>query len=150
MGTAGATYETVDDLLARAQAGLRRLTPADAAAALRDGAVLIDIRSESQRERDGALPGAVVVPRNVLEWRCDPACAHRDERIARRDRLLIIVCDEGYQSSLAAANLIRLGLEACDLIGGFQLWRQHGLPVEVSAQRPTDFPLVPAVWPRLC
>jgi rhodanese-related sulfurtransferase len=70
------------------------------------------------------------VQRNVLEWRLDPACPHRDPELARRDRLVIVICDEGYQSSLAAATLCRFGLRAADVIGGFQAWRAAGLPLD--------------------
>ena len=76
------------------------------------------------------MPGAVFVPRNVLEWRCDPDCTHRDDRLADLDRHLILMCNEGYQSSLAAATLQRLGFaRATDLAGGFQAWCEAGLPV---------------------
>jgi rhodanese-related sulfurtransferase len=121
---------TADELLAEARHGLKRLEPGDAAAAMSAGAVLVDIRSELQRERDGVVPGSVFFPRNVLEWRCDPASDWRDERVSDPSRRLIVMCDAGYQSSLAAANLKRLGLEhAADLAGGFQAWRAAGLPV---------------------
>jgi rhodanese-related sulfurtransferase len=127
----GETYATIDQLLEEARAQIDRLSPAEAEAAARAGAVLIDIRSDEQRARDGALPGARVIARNVLEWRLDPASAHRDPRCARRDLQLILICDEGYQSSLAAATVKGLGLEdATDLIGGFQAWRAEGLPVD--------------------
>jgi rhodanese-related sulfurtransferase len=124
---------TADDLLAEARRGLDRLEPADAASALEAGAVLVDIRSELQRERDGIVRGSVFFPRNVLEWRCDPESPARDERVGDRGNLLIVMCDEGYQSSLAAANLRRLGFErATDLAGGFQAWRAAGLPVDIE------------------
>ncbi len=116
-------------LLSEARSGLRRLSPAETRAAGAGGAILIDIRSESQRARDGTVPGAIVIARNVLEWRCDPDCPHRDERVARRDREIVLICNEGYQSSLAAATLTRFGLRATDLIGGFQAWRAAGMPV---------------------
>ena len=122
---------TVDDLLARARAVLDRVDPARAAREVEQGAVLIDIRADSQRERDGIVPQAVHIPRNVLEWRCDPASEHRDPRVSDPGRRVIVMCDEGYQSSLAAAVLQELGLaRATDLDGGFQAWRQAGLPVE--------------------
>jgi rhodanese-related sulfurtransferase len=125
---------TAEDLLAEARRGLDRLAPAEAASALSAGAVLVDVRSESQRERDGVVPGSVFFPRNVLEWRCDPASPARDERVSDLGRQLIVMCDEGYQSSLAAANLKRLGFErAADLAGGFQAWRAGGHPVDVAA-----------------
>jgi rhodanese-related sulfurtransferase len=120
---------TADQLLAEARDGLKRLSPAEAFAASEAGAGLVDIRSDSQLARDGEIPGASFVARNVLEWRLDPASPHRDRGLARRDRELILICDEGYQSSLAAANLRRLGLDATDVIGGFQAWRAAGLPL---------------------
>ena len=121
---------TAEDLLVEARRELDRLDPPAAAAAVADGALIVDVRSDSQREQDGVVPGAVFFPRNVLEWRCDPESPYRDNRVADRGRLLIIMCDAGYASSLAAANLKRLGFErATDLAGGFQAWRAAGLPV---------------------
>ena len=122
---------TIHDLLADARARLDRLGPAEAFAAVEGGdAVLVDIRADSQRERDGVIPGARYIPRNVLEWRLDPASGHCDPALADLDRRVILVCDEGYQSSLAAATLQDLGLRrATDLEGGFQAWRAAGLPV---------------------
>jgi rhodanese-related sulfurtransferase len=123
--------KSVDDLLAEARSRLTRLAPSEAQSALRDGALLIDIRSESQRADDGVVPGAIFVARNALEWRCDPSSEHRDPRIDGRRRQLILMCNEGYQSSLAAATLHELGLtRTTDLAGGFQAWRAAGLPVE--------------------
>jgi len=122
---------TIEDLLTQARARLQRLDPRQANDALRDGALLIDIRSESQRAQDGVVPDSLFVARNVLEWRCDPNSEHRDPRIDGRERQLILMCNEGYQSSLAAATLHELGLtRATDLAGGFQAWRAAGLPVE--------------------
>jgi rhodanese-related sulfurtransferase len=122
---------TIDELLAEARERLTRLDPQEAAAAVGDGALILDIRSESQRAADGVVPGAVFVARNVLEWRCDPRSEHRDRRIDGRERQLILMCNEGYQSSLAAATLHDLGLtRTTDLAGGFQAWRAAGLPVE--------------------
>ena len=124
---------TIDELLARARSGLDRLGPDEARAAVADGALLVDIRSESQRAADGVVPGAVWFARNVLEWRCDPASDARDERVGGLDRHLIVMCDEGYQSSLAAATLQELGFaRATDLAGGFRAWRAAGLPVAGS------------------
>jgi rhodanese-related sulfurtransferase len=121
---------TVDDLLAGARARLQRVDPAEASAAMARGAVLIDIRSELQRASDGVVSSAVFVPRNVLEWRCDPSSPHRDPRVGGLDRELIVMCNEGYQSSLAAASLQELGFtRATDLIGGYQAWRAANLPV---------------------
>jgi rhodanese-related sulfurtransferase len=121
----------IDELLEQAREKLARVDPGAARAAMDGGAVLIDIRAESQRERDGVVPGAVFIARNVLEWRCDPDGANRDERVADPARRLIVMCDAGYQSSLAAATLQELGhVDATDLDGGFQAWRAAGLPVE--------------------
>ena len=124
---------TVDELLAEARAGLSRLSPEEAREAAQGGALLIDIRSESQRKRDGEIPGARFIARNVLEWRCDPASDWRDPEVV--GRRLIVFCNEGYQSSLVAATLQQLGHgDATDLIGGFQAWRAAGLDVVSPAQ----------------
>jgi rhodanese-related sulfurtransferase len=124
----------VDDLLNSARERLDRLDAAEAARAIENGAVLVDIRAESQRERDGTVPGAVFIPRNVLEWRCDPDSPNRDERVSDPSRRLIVMCDAGYQSSLAAATVQELGHpDATDLDGGFQAWRAAGLPVEPAS-----------------
>jgi rhodanese-related sulfurtransferase len=124
----------VEDLLAEARAGLARVSATDAAAAVRSGqAVLVDIRDDAQRERDGRVPGAVVIARNVLEWRCAPDSEWRDARVSDPAQVVILMCHEGYQSSLAAASLQRLGLrEATDLDGGFLAWVAAGLPVETA------------------
>ena len=107
---------TVDELLADARAGLRRATLDD----LPDNAVLVDMREDDQIARDGELPGAIRIQRNVLEWRCDPASPFRDPRVSDPDVPVVLVCHEGYQSSLAAATLQQLGHpHATDLIGGF-------------------------------
>jgi rhodanese-related sulfurtransferase len=122
---------TVEDMLAAARRRLTRLQPHEARTAMADGALLIDIRSESQRRADGVVPGALAVSRNVLEWRCDPSCPARDRRIGGLDRQLIVMCNQGYGSSLAAAGLQDLGFQrATDLVGGFQAWRSAGLPVD--------------------
>ena len=127
--------KTVDDLLAEARARLERVDPAQARDAVEAGAVLVDIRSQPQRERDGVVPGAIYHPRNVLEWRADPSSGASDPAIAGDlDRQVIVMCDAGYASSLAAATLQDLGFtHATDLAGGFQAWRAAGLPVEDSA-----------------
>jgi rhodanese-related sulfurtransferase len=122
---------TIDDLLAAARARLDRVEPRDAPGEVDRGALLVDIRSDHQRERDGVIPGATHHPRNVLEWRMDPASGHSDPVVGGVDRRVIVVCDEGYQSSLAAAVLQDLGFaHATDLVGGFQGWRAAGLPVK--------------------
>jgi rhodanese-related sulfurtransferase len=116
--------QTVDDLLASARKRLQRVRPADLAAEQALGALVIDTRPVEQRERDGDLPGAIVVDRNVLEWRLDPASPHRLSEVTGYDLRIILVCNEGYSSSLAAFTLQELGLHrATDLIGGYQAWR---------------------------
>ncbi|MDX6679645.1 MAG: hypothetical protein QOE31_3697 [Solirubrobacteraceae bacterium] len=121
---------TIDELLAQARAGLVRVAPDEARDAIGGGALLIDIRSESQRAADGIVPDAIWFARNVLEWRCDPSCEAHDERVGDLERHVIVMCDEGYQSSPAAATLQQLGFAgATDLVGGFQAWRAAGLPV---------------------
>jgi len=121
---------TIEDLLAQSRARLRRIDPSGALDAIGAGAVLIDIRSDSQIAADGIIPGALVISRNVLEWRLDPASGHRDPRAPGLDAHVILICNDGYQSSLAAATLQQLGFTAAtDLDGGFQAWRAAGLPV---------------------
>jgi len=123
--------KTVDEMLAEARAKLERLVPMETNEAIEtDGAVLVDIRSDNQRANDRTVLNAVHIPRNVLEWRCDPTSPHRDERVADTTKRLVLMCDEGYASSLAAAALQELGHhDATDLEGGFQAWRAAGLPV---------------------
>ena len=121
----------IDDLLARCRRDLDRVAPADLAAEVEAGALVVDTRPVEQRERDGALPGAVVVDRNVLEWRLDPTSPHRLPVVVSTDQRIIVVCNEGYSSSLAADTLRSLGLSrATDLAGGFQAWRQEVGPRE--------------------
>jgi rhodanese-related sulfurtransferase len=121
----------IDELLARARSRLRRLDPEATRDEVERGAIVIDIRSDDQRAADGHVPGAAHVPRNVLEWRLDPSSDFRDEALSRPDATIVVMCNEGYQSSLAAATLQELGLpQATDLEGGFQAWRAAGLPVE--------------------
>ena len=127
---------TVDDLLAAARARIRRLDPHETAAACHRGALLIDIRPTVQRRWEGEVPGAVVIERNVLEWRVDPASAHRLAQITDHDREIVVMCSEGYASSLVAVTLVELGFaSAADLDGGFQAWARAGLPVR-NARRP--------------
>jgi rhodanese-related sulfurtransferase len=117
----------VDGLLRRARQGLDRVRPEDLATEVAAGAVVIDIRPVEQRLRDGNLPGAVVVDRNVLEWRLDPTCPHRLPLASDAGIRYIVLCNEGFSSSLAAATLRELGLHrATDLAGGFQAWAALG------------------------
>ena len=121
---------TIDHLLAAARAGLRRLEPAEAADAAGNGARLVDTRPGFQRQADGEIPGAIVIERNHLEWRLDPTSAGRIPEATDHDITWIVLCNEGYSSSLAAASLQQLGLQnATDVIGGFQAWKAAGLPI---------------------
>ena len=130
-----AAAKTVDQLLAQARATLPdRPSPAQALHAQARGALLIDIREDDQRREDGLIPGAIVLPRNSLEWRCDPASKWRHPAITHRDLHIILICNQGYQSTLAAATLQQLGLtHATDLDGGFTAWAAAGLPVITPA-----------------
>ena len=120
----------VDDVLAASRAGVRRLSPAEVAEAVRAGALLVDTRTEVQRREQGELPGAVVIDRTVLEWRLDPASAHRIPEATRADLLVVVACRQGFSSSLAAASLRAVGLpRATDLEGGVEAWAAAGLPL---------------------
>jgi rhodanese-related sulfurtransferase len=122
---------TVVELLREARNRLTRVTPQLAAARQRDGALLIDVRLGEQRDADGSIPGAAIISLNYLEWRLDPSSDARIPQASDHDVDVIVVCDEGYCSSLAAVRLHELGLHrATDMIGGFQAWRAAGLPVE--------------------
>ena len=119
---------TIAEVLEAARRRLRRLSPAEAYAASTTGAVIVDIRPAAQRAAEGELPGALVVERNVLEWRFDPASEARLP-IADHDLAVIVLCQEGYTSSLAAAALQDLGIHrASDVIGGYAAWRDEGVP----------------------
>jgi rhodanese-related sulfurtransferase len=122
---------TLDELLERARRDLVRVEPEQAAAELAGGALLVDIRPADQRSEGGDVPGATVVDRNVLEWRLGPDSEWRIDAVAGPDTRVIVLCNEGYSSSLAAATLKELGLvNATDVIGGFQAWKAAGLPIE--------------------
>ncbi|MFD0356488.1 rhodanese-like domain-containing protein [Streptomyces sp. NPDC127110] len=123
----------IDELLERVRATYDRVGPREAYEASLDGALLVDIRYQALRERDGLIPGAVVVERNELEWRLDPLGSHRLPEAVSHDLRVVVICNEGYASSLAAASLHALGLRrATDLTGGFQAWRAAGLPTSPS------------------
>lgn len=128
---------TIEEVLARARRGLDRIGPLQARREVAAGAVLVDIRPAAQRAAEGEIPGALVIERNVLEWRLDPASSARLPQ-ARYDLRVIVFCSEGYTSSLAAAALQELGLRrATDLDGGFLAWQRAGLPV-VSGDHSKD------------
>jgi rhodanese-related sulfurtransferase len=119
----------IDALLDQVRAGLERVAPEDLVVEAAAGALVVDTRPVEQRDRDGELPGAVLVDRNVLEWRLDPTCPYRLGLTEDPDRRVVVVCNEGYSSSLAAATLQQLGLRrATDLVGGFQALLVHGVP----------------------
>ena len=119
----------IDEILGRARARLRRLDPRETATALQLGAILVDIRPAAQRATFGEIPAAIVIERNVLEWRLDPRSDARLPLADRYDLEVIVTCQEGYTSSLAAAALQDLGLHrATDLAGGFAAWQAAGLP----------------------
>ena len=120
---------SVEQMLAAARSGLKRLTPAQAHDAVVAGALLVDIRPGWQRDEEGEVPGALVVERNHLEWRFDPESDSRLPEVTGYDQQVIVLCSEGYTSSLAAAALHTLGLRnATDVIGGFRSWRAQRLP----------------------
>jgi rhodanese-related sulfurtransferase len=123
----------IDELLAEARSGLTRLRPEAALAAITAGAVLVDIRPLEQRIVEGEVPGAIIIGRNVLEWRLDPRSDARITALARPDARVIVMCSQGYASSLAARSLRHIGLaEATDLDGGFQAWQAAGLPTRLA------------------
>jgi rhodanese-related sulfurtransferase len=120
---------SIDELLADARSRITRVTPAEAAARVAAGAVLVDIRPAAQRAREGEVPGALVVERNVLEWRFDPLSDARLPEATGYDVDVVVLCSEGYTSSLAADALRAIGLtRATDVVGGFCSWAAAGLP----------------------
>lgn len=126
---------TVADLLAEARATLLRLTPTQAAAAQHAGALLLDTRTEADRLSEGVIPGSVHMPLSTIQWLVDPAPGYQHPVIHGFDQHLVVVCNEGYSSSLAAASLKRLGfVNATDLDGGYRMWKIQGFPtVPVAA-----------------
>ena len=121
---------TIDDLLVQVRGRIGRVRPGEVAARVAAGALLVDTRPVEERERDGDVPGAVVVDRNVLEWRLDPASPDRIPEVTGYDLEVIVLCNQGYSSSLVADTLRTLGLRrAVDVIGGFEAWAAAGLPV---------------------
>ena len=133
--------KTLDGLLAEARSRLHRLAPRDALDAQQQGALLVDTRSNDERSRDGVIPGAVHIPRSVLEWRVDPDAdpAFHNGHIVGLDQQLILVCAHGESTSLAAATLQELGFaRATDLAGGFAAWKEEGLPVHAAPEVDAD------------
>jgi len=129
-GTDRPSGQTIAEIMAAASRRLRRVGPLLAAAEMGAGALLADTRSQAQREVQGEVPGALLVERNVLEWRFDPASAYRLPQVTGYEIRVIIMCAEGYSSVLAAVSLQDLGLvHATDMVGGFGAWARAGLPV---------------------
>jgi rhodanese-related sulfurtransferase len=121
---------SVDQLLAEAREQIERITPQQAAAQMRAGALLIDIRPEHQRRTHGVIPDALHIERNVLEWRLDPSGDSRIPEASGHERPVWVICQQGYASSLAAASLRALGYsQVGDVIGGFDAWLDAGLPI---------------------
>jgi rhodanese-related sulfurtransferase len=133
--------KSLEELLAAAVERIERVTPE---AAARSGALLVDIRSRDARERDGVVPGALHVPRTVLEWRADPQGRWQNAELVAAGRVLLL-CDHGYSSIFAAAQLVELGYTAGDVVGGFEAWRAAGLPV---APAPPPHDGLPGMGPR--
>jgi rhodanese-related sulfurtransferase len=135
--------KTIDDLLAEARDRLARLEPEEALDAQRSGAILVDTRSHDERRRDGIIPGSLHIPRSVLEWRLDPDAdpAYRNTHVGGLDAWLVLVCAHGYSTSLAAATLQDLGFSrATDLAGGFEAWRERGLPTRDAPEPDPELP----------
>jgi len=126
---------TIGELLERAQARLDRLEPAEARAAQQGGAVIVDLRCDDDRREHGAIPGSVPIPLSVVYWRLDPASGYDDPRLSDPSRQFVLVCNDGYSSSIAAATLRDLGFDrATDIDGGFNAWRAAGLPIELVGE----------------
>ncbi len=135
------TRKNVEQLLAAAREGVRRLEPAEALAAAEQGALLIDTREQDDRLDEGAIPGALHLPLTVLEWRADPDSETANPHVGGLERKLVVVCSDGYSSSLAAARLRSLGFaRATDLVGGFRAWKAAGLPVVAPPPPPDGLP----------
>lgn len=129
------------ELLAAAERTVERLEPPQALARVETGATLVDIRSSDARRRDGAVPGALHIPRTVLEWRLEPGGASRTPYVPEGTPV-VLLCDQGYSSIFAAAALVAMGVHAADVVGGFEAWREAGLPVVAV----DDAPLANDEW----
>jgi rhodanese-related sulfurtransferase len=140
-----ASRRTIGDLYAEACSAITRFTPLEARRAAAQGALIIDIRSNDARARDGIVPGSLHVPRTVLEWRIDPDSAWRNPHLGDPARQLILLCDHGCSSALAAASLVQLGLEQTgDVVEGLVGWREAGMPLSAA---PPPFDGVPGMGP---
>lgn len=137
---------TLSDLLAEARSNLIRMTPRQAQAEAVAGALILDTRQDTDRWADGAIAGSIHAPRTVLEWVVDPISGFQNPFIDGFDQILIVMCNEGYSSSLTAYNLQRLGFRsATDMVGGFAAWRAADLPVQPA--EPHDLDILDGRWP---
>jgi rhodanese-related sulfurtransferase len=140
----GPARRNLDQLLDDAARRIERLEPAAALAAVERGATLVDIRSDSDRGRDGIVPGSLHIPRTVLEWRVDPDSAWHNPHVGGLEEQILLLCDHGCSSILAAATLVELGFtRAGDVVGGFAGWRAAGLPIApapIGEPRPDELP----------
>jgi rhodanese-related sulfurtransferase len=131
--------KSVDELLAAACRRIERLSPQEALVASEQGALIVDIRSAESRDRWGVVPGSLHLPRTVLEWRADPDSPRRNSHVGGLDSQILVICDHGYSSALAAATLVDLGFErAGDVLGGFEAWQAAGLPTTRPRVPPDD------------
>ncbi len=127
---------TLEELLESARSRIERLSAYEAFAAAADGALIVDIRSDADREHAGVVPESVHIPRTVLEWRLAPESRWRNPHVGGLDRQIVVICDHGFSSSLAAATLVDLGLgRVGDVVGGFEAWQASGLPIAKPARR---------------
>ena len=149
---------SITQVLNEARSRIERFEPAHALAAVHRGATIIDIRADTDRLHNGIVPGSLHIPRTVLEWRLDPESEWRSPYISGLDHAIILLCDHGFSSSLAASTLLDLGFQHVgDVIGGFEGWRKDGLPVgaapprpagAVAGMRPPDLAAPGPPWPR--
>jgi rhodanese-related sulfurtransferase len=147
-GVNQAIRRTLQELFDEAAARIKRLEPTAAHEAMVGGALLVDIRSEADRERDGVIPGSLHVPRTVLEWRFDPDSPTRSPYVGGLDERIVLLCDHGYSSVLAAATLVELGFaRAGDVVGGFASWREAGLPIVHRTAQTDDSAALPGMSP---
>jgi len=143
--------KTVDQLLEESRKLLPgRPSPQQTLKEIGAGAFVVDIRGDEQQRRDGLIPGTIIIRRNVLEWRCDPKSVWRHRRVKSHKLRIILVCDEGYQSSLAAANLQLMGMtNATDMAGGFQQWKSEGLAIAPYGGGLKFKEVIAGLWQRL-
>jgi rhodanese-related sulfurtransferase len=135
-------------LITQAAARITRFDPQEAFDSANAGGLIIDIRSQDARERDGVIPGSLHIPRTVLEWRVAVESEWRNPHIGGLDQQLILICDHGYSSILAASNLVQLGFHrTADVIGGFEAWKNQGLPIKQPTQRPVGPDALPGTGP---